>query len=376
MRINFYKSTGFLFVCSMVFSLGLFAQDFKIQEVVIKAVGGLQYDRVRFQVPPGSQVRLLFQNTDDMDHNLLITDAGKRKEVVEAAFQLAADGPAKEFIPESTFILESIGVVSPGEEEVLEFRAPEKEGVYPYVCTYPGHGTIMYGAMYVTEKELPPLAGDMNVPEHRRQEGVHSEMGMAHDHHKSEKQHPYDIAPPNMYRIFMPDSGPASIAVHLTEGLSYCWDAIQCRLRYIWDGGFLDISEPWSIKGDARAKLLGEKIYIEEQLHPLQMGDGDQVVEYLGYQLTKEGYPEFYYLVNGIRTFERIRPLREEYGIERRFRMENLPATMEVNFYWTKGLGVKTVTKEGEVLNLPGIIKPGEVPEFVIHQIFDQTSKQ
>jgi putative heme-binding domain-containing protein len=31
----------------------------------------------------------------------------------------------------------------------LSFTAPTKPGVYPYVCTYPGHWRRMYGALYV-----------------------------------------------------------------------------------------------------------------------------------------------------------------------------------------------------------------------------------
>ena len=38
---------------------------------------------------------------------------------------------------------------------------------------------------------------------------------------------------PFVQRIFMPNSGPASIAVALPGDLNYCWDASQCRLRYV-----------------------------------------------------------------------------------------------------------------------------------------------
>jgi putative heme-binding domain-containing protein len=33
----------------------------------------------------------------------------------------------------------------------LSFTAPKEPGVYPYVCTYPGHWRRMYGALYVVE---------------------------------------------------------------------------------------------------------------------------------------------------------------------------------------------------------------------------------
>ena len=47
--------------------------------------------------------------------------------------------------------------LNPGETQELKFKAPAEEGVYPYVCTFTGHGVVMYGAMYVTTKPLPPL---------------------------------------------------------------------------------------------------------------------------------------------------------------------------------------------------------------------------
>ena len=37
-----------------------------------------------------------------------------------------------------------------------------------------------------------------------------------------------------------PEAGPAAIAVAVNEELHYCWDAGECRLRYIWKGDFID----------------------------------------------------------------------------------------------------------------------------------------
>jgi hypothetical protein len=36
-----------------------------------------------------------------------------------------------------------------GAKEAISFEAPTEPGVYPYVCTYPGHWRRMYGALYV-----------------------------------------------------------------------------------------------------------------------------------------------------------------------------------------------------------------------------------
>src|SRR5262249_37087453 len=41
--------------------------------------------------------------------------------------------------------------LQPRDVQKLSFTAPAKAGVYPYVCTYPGHWRRMYGALYVVE---------------------------------------------------------------------------------------------------------------------------------------------------------------------------------------------------------------------------------
>lgn len=294
----------------------------QIREIHIKAVGGLQFDKVRFKVEPGERIRIILSNADDMYHNMLFTRPGKRESVVEAAFNLAELGPKFEFVPESGDVLWSTGVLAPGEEGVIEIEVPSVEGVYPYVCTYPGHGAVMFGAMYVTQGDLPDIKEDVHVPQHRRSASIDTGQGEEEHTGHGDKPvwHPYELAPPYWYRIFMPDSGPASIAVNLDDSVFYCWDAGLCRLRYVWKDEFLDIKEPWSIKGDARAQVLGDVVYREDQF-PLDLGFEEVTVEYQGYRLVEGGYPEFHFSINGIDVYELIRPLANQNGLRRQFRV-------------------------------------------------------
>jgi len=39
--------------------------------------------------------------------------------------------------------------VQPGKMASVYFETPREPGIYPYVCTYPGHWRRMYGALYV-----------------------------------------------------------------------------------------------------------------------------------------------------------------------------------------------------------------------------------
>src|SRR4029079_9334451 len=108
--------------------------------ISLKAIVGLQYDIARFKVKPGSRVKLTLTNVSDMSHNLLITKPGMRLDVVNAALKLVEKGPQMDYTPNIEAVLWSIPVVSPGQTKSVTFTAPMQPGVYPYVCTYPGHG--------------------------------------------------------------------------------------------------------------------------------------------------------------------------------------------------------------------------------------------
>src|SRR5262249_33555856 len=57
----------------------------------------------------------------------------------------------RHYIPASNKILLASRLLQPRDVQKLAFTAPAQPGVYPYVCTYPGHWRRMYGALYVVE---------------------------------------------------------------------------------------------------------------------------------------------------------------------------------------------------------------------------------
>jgi uncharacterized cupredoxin-like copper-binding protein/lysophospholipase L1-like esterase len=105
-----------------------------------------------FTVKTGQPVKLVVSNPDLMQHNLLIVQPGALEEVGTAANEMAKDpnGVAKHFIPASNRILHATKLLEPNTGQVLRFNAPKEPGVYPYVCTFPGHWVIMNGKMVVT----------------------------------------------------------------------------------------------------------------------------------------------------------------------------------------------------------------------------------
>ena len=288
--------------------------------ISIKTRIDLQYDVVRFKIKPGSKVTLTLNNVSDMSHNLLITKPGTRLKVVTAALKLAEKGPQMDYTPDMDAVLWSIPVVSPGQAKSVTFTAPTETGVYPYVCTYPGHGFIMYGAMYVTtDTSLPDIRNDLDIPESRRQDTAL--VGQVPDT-VGAKPHPYPLIPPYLYHVFIDGASPTAIAVHLPNDLSYCWDAGDCRLRFAWKGGFVDMSDLWKGHFNASAKILGDIFFRDNTDYPLRLGENATIpaVEYKGYRLV-DRYPEFHYTLNGIDVYELIRPKEDSAGIIRVFRI-------------------------------------------------------
>ena len=119
--------------------------------VTIGTIPGLKFDLENFDVKPGTKVKLVFNNNDDMQHNLVVVLPNTANEVGETALALGLDGAAMDYVPKSNKILYHTKLLQPRTTEAIYFTVPEKEGQYEYVCTYPGHYMIMRGTMKVTK---------------------------------------------------------------------------------------------------------------------------------------------------------------------------------------------------------------------------------
>lgn len=323
-----------------------------IRSIVIETVDGLQYDVVRFKVKPGEKVKITLKNVSDMNHNLLIVKPGTRLKVVNAALQLAEKGPQMDYIPKISDVLWSIPLISTGQAKSVTFMAPSKPGVYPYVCTFPGHGFVMYGAMYVMQEgTMPDITKDKNIPESRRQEDkknkndkvskvikedkVQGKKEMpadmhAENHEMAATPHPYALTPPYLYHAFLDGVSPAAIAVSLPQQLSYCWDDEACRLSFAWKGDFLDMSDLWKGHFNASAKVLGDIFFRDQTEYPIRLGKNatvPTVIKYKGYRLVNE-YPEFHYTLDGMEVYELIREKADGNGLIRSFRIPHAEQTV------------------------------------------------
>ena len=109
------------------------------------------FDVNLFSVKPGQPVKLVFNNPDAMQHNLVIVKPGALEEVGMAGNEMAKDpdGIKKDFVPESDKVLHATKLIEPLGSVTMRFLAPLEPSSYPYVCTFPGHWPIMNGVMEV-----------------------------------------------------------------------------------------------------------------------------------------------------------------------------------------------------------------------------------
>jgi len=355
-KTKFYRNLFGRFFLLLLISVAVVRSNAQkttgIRSIIIETVDGLQYDVVRFKVKPGEKVKITLKNVSDMNHNLLIVKPGARLKVINAALQLAEKGPQMDYIPKVSDVLWSIPLISTGQTKSVTFTAPSKPGVYPYVCTFPGHGFVMYGAMYVMQEgTMPDITKDKNIPELRRKEDtknkndkvgkvikdnkVQEKKEMPADMHTESHEmavspHPYVLTPPYLYHAFLDGVSPAAIAVNLPQELSYCWDNETCRLSLAWKGDFVDMADLWKGHFNASAKILGDIFFRDHTDFPIRLGEKATVpndVKYKGYRLMNE-YPEFHYTLNGIDVYELIREKPDGNGLVRSFQIPHVEQTV------------------------------------------------
>jgi azurin len=116
--------------------------------IVLEGNDMMKFDKTLFRVKAGETVTLTLKNVGEMPkasmgHNVvvLIPDTD-----LHAFGGEAAKASASEYVP-LTFkssIVAHTKLLGPGEEDTITFTLNDK-GVYPFVCSFPGHYGVMQG---------------------------------------------------------------------------------------------------------------------------------------------------------------------------------------------------------------------------------------
>jgi azurin len=110
---------------------------------------GLAYDVVEIRARAGSQITIEYvNNSGGMPHNIVFVNGESDIQPVGIAALQAAEN---EYIPQNELhrIFAYTAMAGPGETVSVTILVPEEPGIYPYICTYPGHFTVMQGRLIV-----------------------------------------------------------------------------------------------------------------------------------------------------------------------------------------------------------------------------------
>ncbi|MGD1977979.1 MAG: plastocyanin/azurin family copper-binding protein [Akkermansiaceae bacterium] len=307
----------------------------KVKKQNIQAVEGLQFEPVRISMRKGERLELKFENTDpnDQPHNIVIIEPGSLKAIQEASMKVGADAIEKHYVPDHKAVLASSKLVQADKTETISFQ-PKSKGVYYYICTFPGHAQMMYGAIYVDQRPPRNLADDKNIPEFRRNLEM-SKLLMS-----------LEVPRPSVRRAFLPEAGPAAIAVALPGAMNFCWDAGNCRLRYAWTGGFVDSRAMYNSNGSRFTEILGQKFWSsggDENTFTLKTDNAKARPDFKGYRLI-EGNPEFLYTFDGMEVGERL--TSEKGLLHWHFRISN--ASRPVRIFAPGKVSSRTGKRDGD----------------------------
>jgi len=130
-------------------------RDLSVPTFVIRTVREqMRYDTPRIIVEPGKAVEIILENADFMPHNLAIVRPGTREKVANLAALMKPeddDSRGRAYIPKTKDIIGATRLLESGQRATLSMTAPNEEGDYEYVCTYPNHWMMMWGQLIVTK---------------------------------------------------------------------------------------------------------------------------------------------------------------------------------------------------------------------------------
>jgi len=110
----------------------------------------MRYDVTELTISPGAQVKIVFENTDDMPHNMVFFQPGTDVVAVSnKQMEKPEEALKRNWLPEDPSMWLHSKLLNPKEKEEILFKAPEKPGIYPFVCTFPGHAVTMQGRLKI-----------------------------------------------------------------------------------------------------------------------------------------------------------------------------------------------------------------------------------
>lgn len=127
--------------------------DEDVVEVTIEGNDQMRFNKDEIRVQAGKTVRLTLKHVGEMEksvmgHNWVLLTQGT---VINEFGQKAVQAKDNDYIPEGTdAVIAHTKMIGGGEEVTIEFEAPEA-GEYEFICSFPGHYSVMKGKFIVEE---------------------------------------------------------------------------------------------------------------------------------------------------------------------------------------------------------------------------------
>ena len=104
---------------------------------------GLDFDKSTLSAAAGSEVVIVFKNASSvLQHNWVLVKGGAKDEVATAGLPA---GPGNDYVPPGDErVIAQSKLLDAGASEEIRFTAPAA-GTYQFVCTFPGHNSLMFG---------------------------------------------------------------------------------------------------------------------------------------------------------------------------------------------------------------------------------------
>jgi azurin len=264
--------------------------------------GQLMFDKNELWVQPKSTIAFNFYNSDEMAHNFILCQPGKTvaKDLGDYVLANLEAVMKAQFIMKDPRILVQTPLVESGKSETIFFTAPEKNGDYPYVCTFPGHHLVMLGVMHVVDK-LPDPKKPKGLAAPRISDAFALTVGDK----------------PMLVRGPLKGSGPASICIGTPSGIHYAFDTERCILAKAWKGeAFINTKRAWDGRGGSELGQSGD-VFVAKEAFPLRIkGHATPALRFSGYTMMEDGYPLFRYTVDGVAVSQKILPTPDGTALE------------------------------------------------------------
>jgi azurin len=121
--------------------------------IVVTGDDTMKFSIAQIDAKPGEALEVVFTNAgtvprEAMAHNFVLLKPLSDDEL--AAFAASAAGKAPTFLPDDqSAVLAHTKTLGPKESDKVDFNAPSTPGEYPFICTFPGHYTLMHGKLIV-----------------------------------------------------------------------------------------------------------------------------------------------------------------------------------------------------------------------------------